>query len=91
MREPDTNMDTAETTALRALTWVVAEEARTERFLALTGIDPATLRARAGDPAILGAVLAHLEQHEPDLIACADSLGIAPAALIAARDMLDRA
>jgi len=34
-------------------------------------------------------VLRFLEGHEPDLIACADKLGVAPAQLVAAREQLE--
>jgi adenine/guanine phosphoribosyltransferase-like PRPP-binding protein len=35
-------------------------------------------------------VLAFLEAHEPDLIACAEHLGVPPARLVAARERLER-
>ena len=70
--------------ALGALAWAVGEPARASRLLDLTGLDPADLRARAGDPATLAAVIGFLEQHEPDLIACADALEVPPERLIAA-------
>ncbi len=34
-------------------------------------------------------VLAYLEAYEPDLIACADALGVTPSALVAAHQMLE--
>lgn len=67
---------------LQALAWVCADEARADRLLALTGLDVETLRAQAGDPAVLSALADYLGGHEPDLIACADALGIAPTALM---------
>jgi Protein of unknown function (DUF3572) len=82
--------DPAETWALQALAWVLAETGRAERFVALTGISPEDLRARASDPAVLDAVLGFLEGHEPDLFACAKYLEIAPIELIAARQRLAR-
>ena len=88
MRAPDTNADAL---ALAALGWTVAEPSRAERLLALTGLDPADLRARAGDPALLAAVLGFLEAHEPDLVACAESLAVKPDALIRARAVLESA
>jgi hypothetical protein len=82
--------EAAETLALRALIHILSDEARSARLLDLTGLDADGLRARAGDPALLGAVLAFLEAHEPDLVACADELGVAPTALITARAELER-
>ena len=80
MRPSDTNED-AGTLALRALVWTLTEPDRAQRFLTLTGIDPAGLRARVNDPAVLGACLRFLTGHEADLIACAEELGCPPAAL----------
>ncbi|UYY76502.1 DUF3572 domain-containing protein [Sphingomonas sp. R1] len=77
--------------ALQALVWVLGESGRANRLLDLTGLDPATLRARAGEPALLAATLGFLESYEPDLIACADALDLPPAALVAARQTLEQA
>lgn len=77
--------------ALQALVWVLGESGRANRLLDLTGLDPATLRARAGEPALLAATLGFLESYEPDLIACADALDLPPAALVAARRQLEQA
>lgn len=74
--------------ALSALGWILAEDARAQRLLSLTGLDPNDLRARIGDPAVLDAVLAFLESHQPDLIACANAIGAKPEALIHARGVL---
>jgi len=75
--------------ALGALAWVLSDTPRAERFLALTGLSPATLRAAVGDAATHRAVLEFLCAHEPDLVAAAESLGLAPAELAAARDRID--
>lgn len=88
MRRMETNEDAA-TLGLRALAWVVGDTTRAERFLALTGIDPAELRARAADPGFLAQVLTHLESYEPDLIACADALAVAPTDVVTARARLE--
>lgn len=73
---------------LGALAWVCGDDDRAHRFLALTGIDAADLRARATDPAILGAVGQFLADHEPDLLACAEALDLPPATLAAAAGRL---
>jgi hypothetical protein len=75
--------------ALRALAWTVSDANRAGRLLALTGLTPDDLRARLGDRAVLAASLCFLENHESDLIACADALEVAPAELIAARGRLE--
>ena len=84
----ETNGDPA-ALALSALGWALAEEARAQRLLALTGLAPDDLRLRVTEPALLAAVLAFLEAYEPDLLACADALGVAPEALVRARSALD--
>jgi hypothetical protein len=80
MIEPDAEWVTV---ALSALGWTLADDRRAERLLALTGLTPVDLRARADDPAVLGAVIGFLEAHEPDLIACAAAIGARPEALVA--------
>jgi hypothetical protein len=74
--------------ALSALVWVLQDEERADRFLALTGLDAASIRARVTEPALLEAVLGYLESHEPDLIACAKTLDVPPMALVLARERL---
>lgn len=75
-------------TGLSALAWTLGDPARAQRLLDLTGLTPDALRGGAADPAVLAALLDFLGAHEPDLIACAEALGLAPADLIRARDML---
>ena len=72
-----------------ALAWILSDDDRAERLLALTGLAPADLRARAGEGAVLGACLRFLEAYEPDLVACAAALDMSPAALVAARERLE--
>jgi adenine/guanine phosphoribosyltransferase-like PRPP-binding protein len=91
MRPRDTIEQDAATLALQALAWTLAEPTRAARLLALTGLDPRDLRARAGEPSTLAAALGFVEAHEPDLVACADALGVAPAALVSARRSLEAA
>ncbi|MFN7398398.1 MAG: DUF3572 family protein [Sandaracinobacter sp.] len=70
------------TLALQALAAIIADEALRERFLSLTGFDPATIRARAGEPDMAEAVSGFLAGHEPDLIRIAGQLGVTPDHLI---------
>lgn len=87
MAAPDTSPDPA-TLALQALVWTLAEPARAMRLLDVTGLTPADLKRSASDRATLAALLGFLEAHEPDLIACADGLGVKPEALVAAHRAL---
>lgn len=80
--------DQAATYALGALGWLLSDGARADRFLALTGLSPESLRESLDSPATLRAVLDFLCAHEPDLVAAADELGITPARLaMAAEDL----
>lgn len=78
----------ASTVALMALSWILQDQSLAERFLGLTGLSPQVLRARIGTREMQGAVLDFLAGHESDLVAAADSLGLAPERIAAARDIL---
>ncbi|HEX8215160.1 MAG TPA: DUF3572 domain-containing protein [Allosphingosinicella sp.] len=80
----------AETLALSALGWTLADTRRADRLLALTGLTPDDLRSRLDQPPVLAAILRFLEAHEPDLIACAAALEVAPGRLVEARRSLER-
>jgi uncharacterized protein DUF3572 len=84
-----TNPADPEALALSALGWTLAEEARAQRLLALTGLTPADLRDRLDEAAVLVAVLGFLEAHEPDLVACAEALAASPGDLVEARRRLE--
>ncbi len=86
MSEDQTN---DEALALGAIGWTLSDDARAARFLALTGLTPETLRAALAERATLAAALRFLEAHEPDLVACAEALGVKPAALPEARRRLE--
>jgi Protein of unknown function (DUF3572) len=87
MMPDQTNDD--ETLALGALGWVLGEDARAERLLALTGVTAEGMRARLDDPTFLAAVLRFLEGHEPDLVGCALDLRVDPTRLVEARRRLE--
>jgi hypothetical protein len=87
--EQTNNRDEGEALALGALGWVLSDDARAERLLALTGLDPAGLRARIEERDFLAAVLRFLENHEPDLVGCAAALGVPPQNLVVARQELE--
>ena len=89
MKIKETNADNAVTLALSALGWTLSDGARAERLLALTGLTPDDLRTRIAEPSVLAATLAFLEAHEPDLLACAEAIGVKPAEIVAARSLLE--
>ena len=76
--------------ALSALAATLGDDRRARRLLDLTGIGTEELRGGLGDPRLLAAVLAFLENHEPDLIEVADTIGVEPGAIVAARRQLER-
>jgi len=81
--------ETAEILAFQALGWVLEDQGRAERLLALTGLDPRELRSGLEYPVMLASLLGFLANHEPDLIGCAEAIGIDPAKLAAAAHELN--
>jgi hypothetical protein len=90
--EPNTPMANIDPVALLldALVWTLGDGPRAERFLALTGLHPNHLREKASDPATLIALTRFLADHEPDLIGCADALGVTPPELLGAARLLHK-
>ncbi|MFV0643317.1 MAG: DUF3572 domain-containing protein [Sphingomonadaceae bacterium] len=78
----------ADILALQALGWVLSDEDRAQRFLALTGLTPDSLRDGLNDRAVLLSVLDFLAGHEPDLILAASTLDVTPETLITASERL---
>ena len=75
--------------ALSALAATLSDERRAQRFLNLTGIETGELRARAADPALLTALIAFLEAHEPDLLAVCEEIGVKAEQLVSARRQIE--
>lgn len=65
--------DAAETLALKALGWLVAQEELLPVFLGTTGAAERDLRARAADPEFLGSVLDFLMMDDAWIIAFCDA------------------
>jgi len=70
--------------ALKALGYIVSEDALRDRFVALTGLDPDTLRANLDQPGTMASILEFLISHEPDLIAAAEAQQNNPETLVKA-------
>lgn len=75
---------------MAALGWIVGDDDRAERLLALTGLDADELRTSLDDRGVLAAVLEFLTNHEPDLIRCAEALAVTPEELANAAQELAR-
>jgi Protein of unknown function (DUF3572) len=82
------DLEGAETAGLAALAFLAGEPDRLGRFLALTGLGPDDLRAAAGSPAVLGAVLEHLLADESMLLMFAHNAGLAPESIAAAHHLI---
>jgi Protein of unknown function (DUF3572) len=80
--------EAAEAIAAQALGFLAAEPQRFGRFLALTGVDLDELRANAGAPELLAAVLAHLAGDESLLLAFAAEAHVTPESIAPALAIL---
>ena len=78
----------AQDIAVKALTLLTGDRERLARFLALTGLGPDTIRAAAGSPSFLKAVLDHVAGSEDLLISLADEMGTHPETIVQARRLL---
>jgi Protein of unknown function (DUF3572) len=85
------SLSQAEQMALSALTFLAEDGERLVRFLSLTGTTPAALRAGAGQPHMLAAVLGHLLEDEPLLLVFTSMKGFDPASVAPAHALLVRA
>ncbi len=75
---------------------MLGDEDRAERLIALTGITPDELRERLGAGQasrreVLTALMDFLMAYEPDLLACAEALDVAPDVLADAHAKLNHA
>lgn len=82
------SQDAAETVALKALAWLAGDDDLLPVFMGASGVTEGDLRAGAGDPAFLGAVLDFLLMDDAWVIRACDATGIAYADLAAARAAL---
>jgi hypothetical protein len=77
--------------AIAALGYLAGRPEETARFLAVTGLYPARLRAAASEPGFLAGVLDHILSDESLLLAFAAEAGLPPASVAEARHRLDPA
>jgi hypothetical protein len=78
---PSLTKEAAEGLAIQALSFIAGDGERLGRFLAITGIGPAEIRAAAREPGFLIGVLDHLAADERLLTAFAAEAGIDPPAI----------
>jgi hypothetical protein len=87
LRAPKDRPD-AETLALRALAHIVGDDVLLPRFIALSGLDGASLRAGTGDAAVLGGVLDFVLGDEGLVMALAAEFDVPPESFARARRRL---
>jgi uncharacterized protein DUF3572 len=75
---PQLAQDRAEALAIQALTFIAGDSERLGRFLAVTGIGPAEIRAAAGEPGFLAGVLEYMASDERLIEAFATEAGLDP-------------
>jgi len=78
----------AQEVAVAALSFIAADGERLVRFLAETGLSPATLREAAGKPGFGSGVLAFLISDEPMLLAFAAEQKLDPKHVVGALAIL---
>src|SRR5688572_13516199 len=88
MRAAGMTRELAETVAIQALDFIAQEPERLGRFLAMTGLEPESLRAAARGPNFLLGVLDYLAGDEVLLREFASQSEIAPELVTKARDIL---
>ncbi|CUW37160.1 conserved protein of unknown function [Magnetospirillum sp. XM-1] len=68
----------AETVALQAVAWIVADDEMRDRFIAVTGCSGDDLRQRIDQSAFLGSVLDFVLSDERSLLDFAEHAGLPP-------------
>jgi hypothetical protein len=68
----------AENVALDAFSFLTSDEERMSRFLAVSGLQPDTIRSAASSPGFFAGILDYVVSDEPLLIALAKELSTKP-------------
>jgi hypothetical protein len=74
--------------AVEALGYLAGDPELLSRFLALTGIDPDSVRSAAGEPGFLAGILDYVAADERLLLAFATHAGVGPEEIETARQAL---
>jgi hypothetical protein len=78
----------AESTAVQALSFLVGDGERLERFLDVTGLRPDSIRAAAASPGFHAAILDYVAGDERLLLDLAGEIGTTPERIMQARAAL---
>ena len=87
-RPPRLTQEQAEGLAIQALTFIAGDGERLERFLAVTGIGAAEIRAAARTPGFLAGVLDYVASDDRLITAFASETGLDPADIDRGRTVL---
>ncbi len=74
--------------AIRVLNCLISDPERLGRFLAMTGLDPSTIRGAAANPGFLAAIMDHVVGDERLLVAVASEAELDPREIAAAQARL---
>lgn len=74
---PKIGRESAETFAAQALAWLAADPESLNGLMALSGLSPGELMARAGDARVLGAVLDYILTEDRLVIGFCDAASLA--------------
>ena len=90
MTRPKTrdNSEDAEILAINALGFLASDSERLQRFMELSGLDVAAIRAGAANPAFLGGILDHLLGDESLLLIFAGEQQVRPERIVQLRRKL---
>jgi len=77
MKNSPLTIDQAQAVAIRAVEFLVSDDERLGRFLALTGLGPGDIAPGLSDPAFLAGVLDHLMADETALFLFCDHASLA--------------
>jgi hypothetical protein len=87
-RDNPQDVSIANEIAVQGLAFLAEDIDRLGRFLALSGLDPATIREAAREPGFLAGVLDHIMGDESLLVAFAAGNQLRPQQIVEARNIL---
>lgn len=87
-QRPEMMWDAAEAVAIEALAFIAGDPERLDRFLALTGLGPESLRQAANEPGFLLGVLDHVMADERLLVEFARQREMTPEDVVRSRARL---
>jgi len=84
MQDDRHNFESAQALAIRALSFIASDQDLLARFLAITGIEAASIREAAREPGFLAGVLQFIAAHEPTVLRFCEETATPPGSISAA-------